>query len=1106
MPYFKEGAEDAVAGRLFQQQQGDRLAVGLEEKRKNDKRINPETAFRGVDSGKNRPGDPGSFDISSIEEKLGKLFDNKKSDAKSQEEKDKYEQAKNEINTEDYIKDFFDSHIGWSPEAFTNALIEDLGLDSSDQNLVQTVQELLNNYTIGIEEYSKIFLEGTKAMAEATQQTAAALVASTDDINSAEYGDVLQDKAVQMISKTAEDTLDLLVGDDVNTRWKAKNEWESSHAAGLKDYKFKGFTDEGMQYTYTENGETKTATAEWSELAGAVAMSTENIGKFKDELVTMSGDLTTLDKVIDNTKTEEETKNSAKAVKNAIVEGNMDNLTYDELTNFATNNSTDKQKKQTTENLGLTGDYTEEIKQAIAVSSAAWDTLNGQARDFGIEIGNLTQKQAQIYIDITEDIMSAGSKISEQRSNMVDYNDPNLSLKEKEAAMDEENALRNAEAKLRDFSDSLRALSESPEFDTILENLNKLGISADDIINGNIKTIEDFGGSAEQYSEYLENMTNAAEKFADATHQIDSDGILTEDEAKELGVTTEAFENYVDQVYEAEQANKDLSKEQKRSKKAIAEQYEETLEAAKALEDLSDVFKKYDKELSNGSGIEDYGAAVAEMKEPLSELLKIDASKLSNDFFDPTNIQLMRDALNGSAEAIDQLRLNAAEDIYMQIHPELSPEEVTAQIGSLQEYLNGLDTKFDVNGELHDEGVIAGLQSMLANMNLTVGEAKEIMAGLGYSMEVESDQSEVTDTQETPDSYEPVIEDVPVTMGTVTGAPPDQQASTIEYTVPKVTYRPISGEETTSTKTTTGMATTVTANDGELLSSGHVKIKSLKKTPVSGNAVQAARPTVGNNSSSSPKGKNPSGGNSGGGGGSDKKKKPFVKETIEKAEKRMKKLDEEKEKYFEINKQLEDQSTLLDRLNKKKDTMWGIGRIKAIQQENEAIKKNIELNKQKLSEAKWYAEDYKKQLINIGAMFDENGNIVNYDELVENNVNAYNNGQKEIEKWENYIKNTLGEKLYNLQHFKLKMIFFQKKEQKKNNGPQRQKLKSKKNCQTILKSVEKMNILKTWSLQVITMTHVAQPQKQKILFQMIRLKYKNKILNSQKQKLKYKIN
>ena len=123
-------------------------------------------------------------------------------------------------------------------------------------------------------------------------------------------------------------------------------------------------------------------------------------------------------------------------------------------------------------------------------------------------------------------------------------------------------------------------------------------------------------------------------------------------------------------------------------------------------------------------------------------------------------------------------------------------------------------------------------------------------------------------------------------------------------------------------------------------------------------------------------GKGSGGGSSGGGGGS--------------SEKELEKLDDEIDKYHEINRLIEENNRLLDKASTRKSRLYGSNYLKALEEEVELTEKAQELDKQKLEIIEKSLAEAKKQANAAGAEIDETGQISNYYEFLSSKLEAIN--------------------------------------------------------------------------------------------------------------------
>lgn len=105
-------------------------------------------------------------------------------------------------------------------------------------------------------------------------------------------------------------------------------------------------------------------------------------------------------------------------------------------------------------------------------------------------------------------------------------------------------------------------------------------------------------------------------------------------------------------------------------------------------------------------------------------------------------------------------------------------------------------------------------------------------------------------------------------------------------------------------------------------------------------------------------------------------------------------LKDIEDRYHEINREIEDQSSLLEDIGNRIDRTYGTKRLEEYQKELEALEDQQENYNQKLAEAQAYLEQDKTNLQNLfgGTItFKENGEIVNYQQVLQSIIDDYNN-------------------------------------------------------------------------------------------------------------------
>lgn len=160
---------------------------------------------------------------------------------------------------------------------------------------------------------------------------------------------------------------------------------------------------------------------------------------------------------------------------------------------------------------------------------------------------------------------------------------------------------------------------------------------------------------------------------------------------------------------------------------------------------------------------------------------------------------------------------------------------------------------------------------------------------------------------------------------------------------------------------------------------------------INGNTVRKAGLSNSVNAGNRTGGSHTSGGNSGSGSGSSKDKKN---------------ANDEIERYHRIKNVLEDLEHELNLISDAKDRAFGSAKLKLIDKEIAQYKSLLSAQEEYLSEIKAnYASD-QAIMAGYGAVFDENGTIVNYTELMTAQLNKYNAALTDTaeEEYENFKK------------------------------------------------------------------------------------------------------
>ena len=92
---------------------------------------------------------------------------------------------------------------------------------------------------------------------------------------------------------------------------------------------------------------------------------------------------------------------------------------------------------------------------------------------------------------------------------------------------------------------------------------------------------------------------------------------------------------------------------------------------------------------------------------------------------------------------------------------------------------------------------------------------------------------------------------------------------------------------------------------------------------------------------------------------------------------------DEFERYYKITRQIKDQEDAVNRLSKAKDRAYGKAKLEYLDQETEALEKQLDLQKEYIKEIEDYYRSDKSNLKAFGATFDSNGVLTNYESLIQ---------------------------------------------------------------------------------------------------------------------------
>ena len=406
-------------------------------------------------------------------------------------------------------------------------------------------------------------------------------------------------------------------------------------------------------------------------------------------------------------------------------------------------------------------------------------------------------------------------------------------------------------------------------------------------------------------------------------------------EAEKLGIDENAFKTYADILADV---NPGLEKNSTLTKQIALN----NIKLNKGLSSLADGWKDISEVLAEGKrGSIEYAQAIGKIQNALEEAFEYAPD---SDFIE-ANLETIQKIAQGDMSALQELQDKLAENYVYNLEFKSSLDENIAFTADyIQNTLLGvLDELSNTPIELGSEAEISQqyldtLQEMLYNGQLTEEELQKMMRMKGFEMNItgwDTMPGPVTTTYQTVSTWD------------------DKDKEWKQQSVNRL-------ESSEDIKI-------------PIINGDTSKLKGKLSGTVSGSASirRSSNPTTINTS------------------------------TVNKnkgAEKEGKKLDEEIERYYKIDKRLQSLERDYDRLSKAKERAFGQGKLDLIDEEIKKIDELAEATQTKLLEAEEYLATDKSKLIDTyGVSFDEYGNISNYDELMAKYVAQYNTNPEAYE-------------------------------------------------------------------------------------------------------------
>lgn len=477
------------------------------------------------------------------------------------------------------------------------------------------------------------------------------------------------------------------------------------------------------------------------------------------------------------------------------------------------------------------------------------------------------------------------------------------------------------------------------------------------------KAAEKIGGT------YMDALTKSLEKYNEEDYnkrqeeiqssQIDSDAESTKVDLEKLKMQGEIIQENNEAFKDNANAAKQLALNNTRLNSGML--------------DLISNWKKWKRALtSTDKTTDEYTSTLVDMRACIGSMLGLSeemTEKLSSSFLDSADtINLMNRAATGDAKAVEELGFAAARAVTdtMELSEEMKnakegihfgedfvqPQEFEGRLAEIKNYLGATidQMRTDViNGNINpgdaiDDAKFADKLNEMARLTgMTVQEMQSYLNSLGMEANIETTPVETT-------SYVPVVE----TWEEIK----NNNKKTVEdgYYLKSRTYTKT--VEQIPVKEMKMVPQIAFSNDG----SRKPKMSYVGRGSVSPSVKSAAK-------------------GSGGGGSKSKEKK----ET--------KNANDEIKRYEVIDNKLEKTEDRLSAVKEAKDSAFGVEKLQLMNQELGLLNTKLDQTKKKLNEARDYRNKANGDLAKIANKWGgivEDGVIVNYKKIVEDQINAYN--------------------------------------------------------------------------------------------------------------------
>lgn len=381
----------------------------------------------------------------------------------------------------------------------------------------------------------------------------------------------------------------------------------------------------------------------------------------------------------------------------------------------------------------------------------------------------------------------------------------------------------------------------------------------------------------------------------------------------------EGVEDYANHLQDVAKESELVSDELENNEEAAEDVARQVTKMNRGIEDLAEGFEDWSDILENSDkSSQEYSEAMDGMKSAMSDVLGVSEEFLSDDFI-LDNMEDIKLAAEGDAEAIDRLAIAAAKDIIIQM--DIQDEGVREEVLGLHNELAAMSPNIEVGATLNTGDFYTKAQELVDTAGMSVEQAQAYFNSLGYEPVFEMRN----ETRTAPMYGKRVYTDSPV-------------IETVEYGDGQV--YPYIAEMTTHEEEVYMGEQQQNFVVPALSADGTPKIKELRRT--SSGAM--------NNFSGSNGGGGSPGGGGGKGGGGGSGSKP----TKKKAEKRDSMKVEDR--YSTVKAAIDDVQREMDKFSANQDDMWGGAKLNALKKYNKELHKQAGYYRELVEQAKDYLE------------------------------------------------------------------------------------------------------------------------------------------------------